>query len=416
MFTAFWQSTRETILTGLDDFINMTTRESFTYPRLIAGNAREKMIGGGSYIRDRAFFKGNKTFRRINPDAKVSYINPQQGKDWVAPWSIAVAQTGWNLWEFDLNFDDLNIDAQSHVFKRVRTGKKMDLYSDIAESMDDECWGVPDKSLMEVTVNAGAPYSLAVFVNEFEYGLPQATDQPGGAWTTVQGIDPSAADVAGRWHPYARGYTYNATTTPGTTSFFSTFTLAFLRTTFDRLPHYEQWSDKTSSPSAIFTQTQGVVNFEHALRVNQDYFRGEGKVSGEDPSYMGPTFRNIPIQHLSALDTAAIYPTGASDALGTWDSVANVTHGLNNPTTHTAAGGGIGYAGPRYYGVKGQYICPYFHGEKYMELESPFRLSAIGQHFNFVQLCKITNNLACRSRRDHFILYPGGTDTVDAAA
>jgi len=415
-FTTFWNSTGPRYLTGPEEIINMAVKNTYTMPRLMTAHGMEEMIQSGEVIRDRVFFKVTKNWKRINPDAELSYNNPQQGQIWTVPWCIGVDHTGWNKWEFSLNSDQMRPEYLAHVFKKVRKQKFMDLYTDICNSMDAECWAQPNVTEMESTTQGTAPFSIPVFINEYGNqgpgtagtamnGLPPAT-HPGGAWTTKQGLTPGAASVDGKWDCYRRTYDYDAggTSGGGTTGIFAALTAAFLNTTFDRLPKEPAYSEKTTSPNAILTQTQGVVNFEHAVRTNQDEFRGVGKVTGEDPAYMGPTFRGIPIQHITEMDTALIYPTGSAAnkvtaTLGTWDGrivvdgavVANATE-LNS--------------GPRYVGVNGKYMKWVFHGGQYLSFE-PI-ITPEKQPFNRVQVVSVTNNFVARSLVHQFMVYPSG--------
>ena len=415
-FTTFWQSTGDRYLTGLKEVMNMATRTTYTMPNLLAGSMYEEMVQSGETIKDRVFFNPTPTFQRINPDEELSYQNPQSGQIWTVPWAIAVAHTGWNKWEFSLNAGDMKAGSLAHVFKNVRNQKFQNLYTDVCNSLDDECWAVPSPGMESIT-QATQPQSIPVFVNEYLYGQHERSD--GTATTTIQGINPSTYTS---WDHTRVGYGYESTDkadTSGTKGIFASLTNAFLRTNFSALPKGAEYSDKGSSPDVILTQTQGVVNYEHAVRVNQDEFRGVGKASGDDPAYMGCTFRNVAIKHIAAIDTAAIYPTGsnavlATATLSTWDDATNASANYdiaNNPGgSYGVTATSVENSGPRYYGINGRYIRPVFHGGTFMQFE-PI-ITPEKQPFNRVQVASITNNLVCRSRRNHFLVHPVGTVNI----
>ena len=410
-FTTFWQSTGARYLTGLENVINMATKTTYTMPNLLSGSSFEDMVQSGEVIKDRVFFNPTATFQRINPDEELTYQNPQSGVDWTVPWAIAVAHTGWNKWEFSLNSDQMRPEALAHVFKKVRKQKFQNLYTDVCNSLDDELWAVP-VAAMESTTSTLVPRSIPYIINEFI----NAQHGDGVSAVISANLQNISSTTYADWQPVRVGYGYESTdaaSSAGTKGIFASLTNAFLRTNFAALPAHPEHSEKASSPDVIMTQTQGVINFEHAVRVNQDEFRGVGKTSGEDPAYMGPTFRNVAIKHIAALDTAAIYPTGENEAEMLDATLAVYSDLTQDSANYSIAGGSVGVtatavanSGPRYYGINGRYLRPVFHGSDFMSFE-PI-ITPEKQPFNRVQVASITNNLVCRSRRNHFLVHPVG--------
>ncbi len=397
LFTTFWESTGPRYLKGLKDLINEEQKHTYTLPRLKSGHVVDEMIQAGSTIKDRIFLKVESTYERIDPTHRFQYDNKQTGTDWEVAWSIGAGYVVWNKWEKSLNFNGggMTDAGLAHIFKDVMTQKMQNMYTDYCNQRDAECWAVPDKSKMEVSQgNAAAPYSIPVFINEFANGLAAASDQPGGAWTTIQGLNPTAAATNSKWDCPRKAYEFEATA-GNSAPLFDAMRHLWMDLEFDKLPDHASYGEMKTSPTFIATSKQGVINYEHALRENQDLFRGRGAESGQDPAYPGPTFMGLPIQRVSELETAAIYPTGASDALST------ELDNTNNPST----AGDPGFAGPRYYMLNGQYLKPVYHSDDYFSWTEV--MTPPEKPFDRVQVYSTTNNLICRSRqRAGGILYP----------
>lgn len=386
-FTTFWESTASTYKTGLEDMVNEAAKNTYTFPRLQRAHSMEDMVQGGTNIKDRIFFKATDLTQRINPDAELSYVNPQSGVDTTAPWSILVTHTSWNKWEKELNEVQHSTGThKAHVFKNVRRQKFQELYTALHNRLDDEMWATPDQTAMEVTTgNALKPYSIPVFVTEESDGLPVG-------WSgNVQNIDTTAADVDGKWDNQREGYTFDENGT-GTGDYgghlFVAMSKVMQKCRFDQLPKNPEYSDRTTTPHFIGCSLEGLAMYEAALRENQDEFR----VGAQDPAYPNPMFRGVPLDYISALDTAAVYNNGSN--VGETESASGGTHG------------------PRYYFLNGKYLRCVFHSDSYFEMLPVITPSK--QPFDRVQVVDITNNLFCRSRQRHGIVYP--TADVDFGA
>jgi hypothetical protein len=286
--------------------------------------------------------------------------------------------------------------------------------------MDAELWAAPSYNTMESSTptSARVPYSIPVFVNEssdadaglstYIAGSPVggSLSVVGDGWAegaTIMGINPQSYP---KWMNQQESYAFASDSAANAAQIFPAFSKLYWKTRFDVLPKNPQYADKTTSPHVIMTQRQGIVNYEVALRMNQDEFRGMGSASGQDPAYAGPTFRGIPMEYASALDTAAIYPTGenATDSItmGTWDD-----------TTQDSAGTlGYGAVGPRYYFLNLQFFKWVVHEENYCVMTPPFMPS--GQPFSRVQVMDLWNNFYCTSRMRQGIAHPGGVDVTSA--
>lgn len=402
-FTTLMQSTGPAWMRGPEALINDAVRSTYTGNRICAAGSMMEMCQGGDQIEDIIFLGETSDYSRYNPNEAFTYDMPQTGVKWTAPWAFAKASVSWTKQDIGLNVESMGKKYRAQVYKRVMHQKHQNLWTGVCNGIEDEFWARPDSVEMESSTPTGArkPYSIPAFVNEFTNGLvPTAVDATGTAWTTVQGISPTATGNS-KWKPYSvgggagaanqsDGYTYTTATAAGSATLFPAFTKAFWNLRFDRLPKKPEYSDKTSSPCVIWCSLQGIVNYEHALRVNQDTFRGIGKTSGQDPAYDAPTFRGIPLEYISALDSALLYSNG-STAVDELD------------TSGTAVGG------PRYYFINSEYLKFVTHTENYCKMTEPFMPSA--QPFTRVQVMDLWNNNIVRSRARLGIVGPSATTT-----
>ncbi len=386
-FTTLMASQGPAWASGPEEIINEAVRRRYTIARIQAGKNMMEYVQGGDEITDTIFLTEASTWQRYNPNVDIQRQNPQTGVTWTVPWSFGTAHMSWTKQEIGLNKDTTTRSFRSQRYKAVMYQKHQNLKTDICNSWEDELWAQPDEVNMESTspTSPRVPYSLPCFITEETDGIPlgaTATSWAGGA---VQRIGVTANP---KWDNQRGTYTYNKTT--DTTNIFAGMSRLLRNLKFDRLPKDPQYSDKTTSPHVILCGANGMTNYEHALRQNQDEFRGVGKNSGQDPDYHNPTFRNVPLDYIESLDDALLYDSGSST---------------------TVAEANANLSGPRYWFINGQYLNFVVHSENYMVLEEPIRPS--GQPFTRVQDVDCWNNVICRSRRRQGILSPSA-DTSNA--
>ncbi len=407
----YWESTGPRYMKPLRTFINDATLNTYTTRRIQTGRNLKEIVRHGSTLKERVFLTAAKKFKRVGIDPEYTYEYKDVGVDIEVKWSIALDDITLNELALDLNAEMFRPEALAHIFKSYSEQQWMQLWTDVENSLEAEWHAVPDRGKMEVSGgNAEAPYSLHVFSNEYPNGLPQASDQPNGAWTTVQSLAPTDARTGGNWDCQRVGYAYDGSETANenTRQIFTAMSKLWHYCQFDPFPYKPEYSDKMSTPHFIGTQLDGVLNFEHALRVNQDQFRG--KQSGQDPAYPGPTFMDIPVQWLQSMDTAAIYPTAAGDALSTYDDT-NGAHGINT-TLSDGSTQSIGHAGPRYKFINGVFLKCIWHASHFLRLRKIQDIP--NRPFSKAQLVSMMNNNMCFSRRRQGELFPTG-DVVNAA-
>ena len=346
------------------------------------------MVQGGDQIQDTIFFDEVSTWQRYDPNVEITYDNPQTGVTWTVPWSFAYAYISWTKHELGLNKDTTTAKYRAQRYKAVMWQKHQNLKTDICNSMEAELWAAPDFDTMENTSPTGprVPYSIPCFITEDSGGIP--LNSSASAWgTTVMNINVANEP---KWDNQRETYTFADTSALAAAELFAPMSRLMHNLKFDRLPKSPEYSDKSTSPHFIGTTLTGLANYEFALRVNQDTFRGVGKNSGQDPDYNNPTFRGVPLDRIETLETAALYDNGSS-AL--------------------AVEASADLAGPRYYFVNGEYLKLIVHSENYLVSTEP--MTPVGQPFNRVQVYDCWNNMICRSRRRHGILSPSA-DTTNA--
>jgi hypothetical protein len=366
-----WASSQESLINELDT-------QRFTFSRIKSGAMIEDMVQGGTEITDRILRDFVSTTRWINPAEKIDYTNQQTGENWTLPWAYQVSDTSWTAQELDHNAE-LQGKYRAQKYKDVMRQKHQVVWSDICEFQEAATWAVPDYNLMEAAQTpAGAPrqaQSLFCLNNEFANGLFP------GDYTTNGTIQRLAADA--KWAPQRASYNFGAgvaTSLPMATA----MDTMWERLKFDPLPKMPEYSDKTTTPHVIYTQLEGLTNFKHMLRENQDYFRGAG--SGQDPAYPGPTYMGLPVEWLDTLDTVAAYPTVSASSLGAYDAA------------------GTGSAGPRYHFFNFQHVRWVGHANHHFKPSAPkdlpYHVDTYGQQF--------TNwwNLYAKSMRRSGTLYP----------
>lgn len=405
-FTQLLASQGPAWMTEQNEMVNEMVLRTYTLPRIMKGKSMEDTVDGGDQIQDMIYMDLKSGWERIDPNVSLDYDNFQTGTIWTVPWTFACNKVSYTMQETDLNKDKYTGKYRTQAYKKVIRQKHQNMWTDTCNQVDAEFWASPNAELMELTSTTPnaprIPYSLPVFINEMsDASDPTATGVTGlpsriaADWSTftsnVMGIPPATKT---KWQNQRQSYTFDPTTAVGAAEIFAPMSKLMYKVSFDRLPKHPEFSDKRTSPHVILTNLAGMANYEHALRLNQDTFRGIGKTSGQDPDYDKPTFRGIPLDYISALDTALIYPTGASEALSTW-----------NDDTNNTNTGSTGFVGPRYTYVNGEYFKFVMHSDHFFKLYDPFIPS--NQPFTIVQVMDLWNNFICRSRMRQGQLYPG---------
>ena len=411
MFTTLVESTEPAFAKNAETWVNEATLRNYTLARIQNGKSMTDYVQGGDKIQDRIFLNVTNTYRRYNPNVRITYDQSQPGTNWTVEWAFAYAYMAYTKQDLGLNKGMHSAEYMGRRLKDVLMQKYTDVYTDVCNSKDGEIWALPNRGLMEDTNTTGGaprqPQSIPVAINEYDNALPLTSVEGGSqdagslTWTTVQQIN---LNNEANWRCQRQAYAYTAGAIATVATLATAMTRMWYATHWDRLPKMPQYSDKSTSPHVILCSLTGIANYEHMLQLGQDFFRGVGKQSGQDPAYDKPTFRNIPLDYIEALDTYAGYPTGAAGILGNEASTANDGGGTNSD------GVTEGWAGPRYYFVNGEYMRWTVHSQYYFDREE---IRPSDQPMSRAVVWDMWDNLTFQSLKRHGILYPSA-DTTNA--
>lgn len=309
--------TSEAPLTGPDTFHNYAGQRKFL-KRLFMGTPRSKVRQGGKELSFYLFFDEQNTGKMYRPGEIETPVHRNVMKRGVTHWRRHRDHDTYVEDEFLFQNGGDEFEDWFHV-KTVHDAR---LETSIAKYFEKILTNVPNWEEMENDPDGLLAYSLPVFNNEFQYGLPTAI-HPGGAWTKVHGIDP--VKNAG-WRP--QRVTYGAAddgTTPdgpaagADWSLFKAFDQMERLTHFDEIPaDRETLSRTTSGEYVIVTDGPGIDMYRSGARRSNDHLRYS---SGHDPAVPHVKFNGIDLVESSDLRTAAIYPTGSGGALShAWDT------------------------------------------------------------------------------------------------
>jgi hypothetical protein len=417
-FNTLMESVTAAWMRNPEDFVNALAQSNYTLHRIAAAGDMEETVQGGFAIQDRVLLSVEGTYARYNPNPTVTYNISQPGTTWTVPWAFAHAYMAWTEHEIKLAAGGAGKRYRAMVYKRFMLQKLTELWTDVNNSMDGEFWAQPDVLNMESsTPTTRQMLSIPALVNEHLYSLPPTmVDANGGTWDTRQQIS-TGSGANPNWRCYSvggpvgtsqnptLGYTFDATgSTNGlkedTVTLFAPFSRAYQKLGVHSLPKGAEYSDKTSSPQVIWTSLSGLNNFEYALRVNQDTFRGVGMLTGQDPAYDGPTFRRMPVEYLQALDGQLSRGDGTHGPLiyaggdtGNNEAVDEDGYSASNALN---AGDDVDelVTGPRYYFMNTKYLKFFTHMDKYCEM-GPV-MNDRSQPATWSRRLDLWNNTACR--------------------
>lgn len=381
-FGMFVASNGPVIYTSVKDIINDAVRVNFnTLGYLLRGNELSDVLQAGPYIQDHVFLQQQSVTHSYQPGATETYTQPQVGTTWRVDWRFFLSYIAWTDHELELSAgSNQTAKARYQRYKDIWYQKEQNLHTDQMNYVEDAMWAVPDKTKMEAQ-DGQEMYSIPCFVNEFTNGLPSSA-HPGGAWTTVMGIDPTAAGKT-NWKPQTFTYGSITASTPAT-NLIQAFDSAQLSLDFRPPPMYRESFEQPSGRFAdlvCFTSKQGIMNARRLYRESNDRWQDNW-----DP-FGNPMYSGMPFVYVAKLDSAAIFPTGAAAALSTELDTAGTTN-----------------SGPRYFLIRPKYLKMVFHSERYFK--NLGEMTDMRQPTVHAMPIDTWGNMLCRSRRRHGIIYP----------
>lgn len=382
-FNDFVEATGSAYVTGPKSLINAASKNTYCFSELMQGE--KKLVRGGQDIKENTFFKDNGSFHFYQPGETEAFGNPQRLQTIKTYWRFAIAHMQWTRQEILLNEGvKSGGDSMFHQFSDIRNEKEALMWTSKWNGLESALWAEPNTATME-TETGKQPYSIPCFINENPSGLFE-DDPSGSTWSTVHGIDPTAASVDGQFQPQVQRFASAAAGNED--NVLAAFDDMFQAVEF-RAPamHSQYFSDPAYSQQMIKTTKEGRAHLMFLHREGQDRF--VAMAGNQDPAQPDPQFHGIPIRRASELETATLYQnSGGTD---------NVTEG--------DAGGEA--RGPRYYWINAKYLYPTFHDEVFF-LKDPIR-----QNFpdvdTYVMPCLTWFNLICTDRRHQGIVSASGT-------
>jgi hypothetical protein len=406
-YTQVINSTTPSWASGPYKRANETTRKQYTRTYVIAGKGIERLVRGGVNIQDQIFLTLKPQFRRHGPNPTFDgYEEPQTGVMWTVPWSMGTTPIAWNEHSLAANQEANDDDDRAVKIKDYIWGQYQNAYTDLCNQEEDEYWATPNYLTMEALVATGTrvPYSLPVFNNEFDNGLPYGFGTAGGGTGKVMQL--SRVDEV-NWRPQRLGYTYVYATDGGST-IFPAFKQMMQLGSFDPLPMNEEYGPQSVSPDFITTSHWGGRLVDAAMRKNQDAFRGFGPTVGRDAAYSKLQFMGVPIVELEKLNTAALYPgSGAEDGSDTFVPETGTV-------SYTDSASVVHKNGPRFQAWHNEDLHSVWRKGFHREMSPAFTPS--NQPYAIVRIVKLQNNNYVSRSRPLVTMFPKTADIADFAA
>ena len=371
-FLDFTAATGPYWTTGPSSFVVDAIQNTYGFATLCEEHPDKKMIRGGANIKFGAIYQGNGTFENSKSGQTLTAVNPQRLQTGTANWRFSRAHMAFTEQEVMLNEAAYygTEAARFQQYVKLRDEKMAALMVEVWNGLEANLWREPVAANME-SADGLDQYSLPVFINEFTNGL---FANPGGAaWTTIEGLSPTAAATNSKWK--CKNRTYNSAVVNNQDNIVSTFDLMWNDVEYRKPRTFsERMTDPMLKQQRIGTSSKGRAILSQLLRGSQDRF-----VAGpQDPAYADPQFHGIPVERYSSLDTAALYANTAGTGLATEGAA-----GTGNRT------------GPRYYWWNAAFLYPVFHEERYFFLTDPMKTPTVPD--SSVVVFYIWYNIICTS-------------------
>lgn len=403
-YTQVINSTTPSWASGPFKRANETTRRQYTRTYVIAGKAIERLVRGGKSIQDMVFLNLKPLFRRHGPNPTFAgYEQPQTGTMWEVAWSRGTSHVAWDEDALASNQEANDEEDRAVKIKDYVWGQYQNSYTDLNNQEEDEYWATQSYLTMEALTPTGtrAPYSLPVFNNEFNNGLPYGFGTVAGGSGKVMQI--SRVDEA-NWRPQRMGYLYNASS--DTLSIFASFKAMLQKCSFDPMPMNEEYGPQSVSPDFITCSHWGGRIVDHAMRKNQDAFRGFGPTVGRDAAYARLQFMGLPIVEIEKLNTALLYPGSGAEGSSGGTFVAE-----NGVVSYTDSDSVVHEKGPRFQFWHNEDLHSVWRKGFHRELSKAFTPS--NQPYAIVRIIKLQNNNYVSRSRSLGTMFPKTTAISD---
>ena len=185
---------------------NLATKSTYILPRFLRnpeGGGQTEIFQGGKKIRMYRMFDEKSTRKHYRPAEPQKWTRPQVTDFSEVEWRYTVDHMSWTDQEVEFNTGGMNREGRKAGYKNFKDVLETRFWTSMMNGFEDDLFAQPDFAGM---VSAGGlkPFSIPCFVNENADGLMPAA--AGGAWTTVEGVDPT---VESKWVCNQRTYTEN---------------------------------------------------------------------------------------------------------------------------------------------------------------------------------------------------------------
>ncbi len=366
-FADFLLLTREEKLDMSEVVRTDCMQQNYTYAELIRGKSLEKLSQGGTSLKMFLRVSTNGSYQSYAPGDDFT---PNAG-DGLQPISVAwkFNKVGFGWYDEENLLNKFGVSSFADVLDVYEGGMVLDFISGI----ENDLWAVPSTADMESSTG-NKPYSIPCFINEFTNTIPTG-------FTTVMTLSPATYT---NWQNKLAGYSaanlLNPTAANGLAAALDD---AIIQVQYRKVPQpgsEKYQADSTTGRVLLLTNRDGVNKYRALLRNMNDR-----TIKSADIHYGDIQFADNDVIWIPKLDTAAIYS------------------GVGLAASHTAGVANSGY--PRFYGINTDDLHPILNKHMFMER---MKLETGGIHkpnYN-QQYVRSAWNLACKSRRTSFLVYP----------
>jgi hypothetical protein len=385
VFTGWVQDTGSNYQKGPGERLNHWARLNYdTLGFLTRGKKQSRVVKGGSDIREQIMLTGTARAENISATATTSPAITETGAILRQDWRILRTHCAYDERALDLNMGgNVGSDGGFQQFRDTRDSMYQEMYTDLANKMDENLWAQPHFDEMEGTSGI-KPLSIPAIVNEHVGGLTTAACDAGGdLWTTLFNLLGTTTGFTTNFAPQRFSYTNVTVNSP--TNLIAAFDLAYESLNFKAPPQNKEYFNPDSgmlpAQTWIAASKEGVVKLKQLCRASQDRWDNPLDAYGGRPTYAG-----VPVVSVALLTTATIFPTGSAGAAGTESTTTNSN------------------GGPRFHLINSNYLDVLYHSKWFMhqyeiqrQQNNPARVAIFYDTLH---------NVWANSRKHHGIIYP----------
>jgi hypothetical protein len=379
-FTDFVKFTGPAYFTSAEKFLNEAIKQTYSMPRFLKGRGLDKVIQGGSSIKDDVMFDEARTFQNYKPNAEFTWTQPQVATEQEINWRFSIDHMSWTDHEITLNMNSGFTRGYANVqYKKLRKKIEQRCWTSIINGFEEKLWADAGSSTIYAEMegdNGSEQYSIPSYITE------DTTNYHASGWTNIMGIDPANES---KWRNQVETYDYDDPEDSdfGGNGLIDAFDdmltkIQFIPPDFHK-EHFES-SDFSTFRQFIACSRGGLNLYKKIIRSMNDTL-----VRKQDASYNRPQFDGVDLVYVAQLDSASIF----------WNPAAG------GSAATEANGTPDGY---RYYWINGNYMTPVFHSERYFYKKDPFFLEK--QPYTWVCPIDVWWNLFCHSRQRQGIVAP----------